>query len=147
MCSEIRIAGPPAHGELRSQERSSLSPNTQAQSPWPLELSALASQGCAPGFKDDERRYLCFWSPRPHGAHPNTCLPCCLGFSCGSSGEELACQCKRHKRCEFDPWVGDPPEEGMATRSSILVCRIPGTEEPGGATVHRVSESDTTEVT
>ena len=26
----------------------------------------------------------------------------------------------------------DPPEEGMATHSSILVCRIPWTEEPGG---------------
>ena len=23
-------------------------------------------------------------------------------------------------------------EEGMATHSSILACRIPGTEEPGG---------------
>ena len=28
-------------------------------------------------------------------------------------------------------WV-DPPEEGMATHSSILACRIPWTEEPGG---------------
>ena len=27
---------------------------------------------------------------------------------------------------------GDPLEEGMATHSSILVWRIPGTEEPGG---------------
>ena len=80
-----------------------------SERPWPLELSALISQGCAPGFKDDERRYLCFRSPRPHGAHPNTCLPCCLGFSGGSSGEELACQCKRHKRCEFDLWVGKIP--------------------------------------
>ena len=26
----------------------------------------------------------------------------------------------------------DPLEEGAATPSSILVCRIPGTEEPGG---------------
>ena len=24
----------------------------------------------------------------------------------------------------------DPPEEGMATHSSILACRIPRTEEP-----------------
>ena len=29
-----------------------------------------------------------------------------------------------------------PLEEGMATHSSILVCRIPWTEEPGRATVH-----------
>ena len=26
----------------------------------------------------------------------------------------------------------DPLEEGMATHSSILVWRIPGTEDPGG---------------
>ena len=26
----------------------------------------------------------------------------------------------------------DPLEEGMATHSSILACRIPWTEEPGG---------------
>ena len=35
------------------------------------------------------------------------------------------------------PWVPslgweDPPEEGMATHSSILAWRIPWTEEPGG---------------
>ena len=34
---------------------------------------------------------------------------------------------------EFDPWVRKiPPEEGMATHSSILTWRIPRTEEPGG---------------
>ena len=21
-------------------------------------------------------------------------------------GKELACQCRRHKRCRFDPWIG-----------------------------------------
>ena len=36
----------------------------------------------------------------------------------------------------------DPPDEGMATNSSILAWRIPGTEEPQGQ-----EESDTTEVT
>ena len=35
----------------------------------------------------------------------------------------------------------DPLEEGMATHSSILAWRIPWTEEPGGATVHGVTES------
>ena len=33
----------------------------------------------------------------------------------------------------------------MATHSVILAWRIPWTEEPGGNTVHRVAESDTTE--
>ena len=43
----------------------------------------------------------------------------------------------------------DPLEEKMATDSSILDWRIPGTEEPVGgrgvATVHGISESDITE--
>ena len=50
-----------------------------------------------------------------------------MGFSGGSGGKECACN------------AGDPSsipgwgilEEGMATHSSILAWRIPGTEEPG----------------
>ena len=35
------------------------------------------------------------------------------------------------KRYRFNPWVGKIPlEEAMATHSSILVWRIPWTEEP-----------------
>jgi len=50
-----------------------------------------------------------------------------------SYGKEHACQCRRHKGCSFDPWVGkDPLEEGMASHSSILAWRIPQTEEPAG---------------
>ena len=41
----------------------------------------------------------------------------------GSVGKETACNAA-------DP--GDPLEEGMATHSSILACKIPWTEEPGG---------------
>ena len=82
----LRVGGdkgrqaPSACGSCGSRERPSLPANTHAQSPWPSELRALASQGCAPGFKDDERRCLCFRPPRPHGACLNRCLPCCLGF-------------------------------------------------------------------
>ena len=31
------------------------------------------------------------------------------GFPGGTSGEEPACQCRRHKRCSFDPWVRKIP--------------------------------------
>ena len=49
----------------------------------------------------------------------------------GTSDKEPACQCRRHKRLEFDPCVGeDPLEEEMATHCSILACKIPWTEEP-----------------
>ena len=37
----------------------------------------------------------------------------------------------------------DPLEEGMATHSSIPAWRIPGTEEPGRATVQGVAKSRT----
>ena len=40
----------------------------------------------------------------------------------------------------------DPQEEGMATHSSMLAWRIPWPEEPGGATVHGVAESDMTTI-
>ena len=44
-----------------------------------------------------------------------------------------SCQCRRHKRNRFDPWVRKTPlEEEMATHSSILAWTIPRTEEPGG---------------
>ena len=33
----------------------------------------------------------------------------CLGFSAGASGKVLACQCRRQKRCGFDPQVGKIP--------------------------------------
>ena len=38
-------------------------------------------------------------------------------------------QCRRPG---FDPSWEDPLEEGMATHSSMLAWRIPGTEGPGG---------------
>ena len=39
----------------------------------------------------------------------------------------------------------DPLEKEMASHSRILAWRIPWTEEPGGATVHGVTKSETTE--
>ena len=32
-----------------------------------------------------------------------------LGFPGGTSGKETACQCRRCKRCSFNPWVGKMP--------------------------------------
>ena len=31
------------------------------------------------------------------------------GFPGGASGKEPTCQCRRHRRCRFDPWVGKIP--------------------------------------
>ena len=42
-------------------------------------------------------------------------------LSHGSAGKQSACQCKRHRRLGFDPWVGKIPwRRGMTTCSSIL---------------------------
>ena len=49
------------------------------------------------------------------------------GFPGGASGKELSCQCRRCKRCRFDPL-----EKGLASHSSILVLGISWTEESGG---------------
>ena len=51
-----------------------------------------------------------------------------------------------------EAWVGllgweDPLEEGMATHSSILACRIPWTEEPGGLQSCGRKELDMADVT
>ena len=32
-----------------------------------------------------------------------------MGFPVGTSGKEPTCQCRRHKRCRFDPWVRKIP--------------------------------------
>ena len=50
------------------------------------------------------------------------------GFPGGTGGKEPTCQCRSHKRCKFDLWVG----KITATHSSILAWRIPWTEEPDG---------------
>ena len=62
--------------------------------------------------------------------------------------KEPACQCRRHKRCWFDPWVEKTPlEEGMASHSSILAWQMPCTEEPGGLSLEGQKELETTDAT
>ena len=57
---------------------------------------------------------------------------CPLGFPGGTSGEEPACQCRRHEtQIQSQGW-GDPLEEGMATHTNIIAWKVPGTEDTGG---------------
>ena len=65
-----------------------------------------------------------------------------LGFPGGSASKESACNAGDSGSI---PGSGDPLEKGMATLSSILVWRIPWTEEPGGYSPWGHKESDTTE--
>ena len=62
-----------------------------------------------------------------------------MGFSDGLAG-----QSRRHKRCEFDPWVRKIPlEKEMATPSSILAWKIPMDREAWQTTGHRIAKSQT----
>ena len=73
-----------------------------------------------------------------------TTLNCNQGFPDGASGKEPTCQCKRHKRHGFDPWVGRSP----GTHSRILAWRMPWSEEPQSSySPWGLKESDTNEVT
>ena len=57
----------------------------------------------------------------------------CMGFPGGAGSRELTWQCRRCRRCGFNPLGQENPmNEVMATHSSILAYRIPWTEEPGG---------------
>ena len=54
-------------------------------------------------------------------------------FPDGTSGKEPSCQCKRHKKCKFAPWVRKIPwRRAWQPTPVILAWRIPWTEEPGG---------------
>ena len=58
------------------------------------------------------------------------------GFPGDSDSKIIHLQCKSPR---FDSWV----RKGMATHSSILACRIPWTEEPGGLQCMGVAKSQT----
>ena len=54
------------------------------------------------------------------------------GFPGSTNGEECTCQCRRHKRRGFDPWVGKIPwRRAWQPTSVFLPGEPPGTEEPG----------------
>ena len=64
------------------------------------------------------------------------------GLPCWLSGEESACQCRRHG---FDPWVKKIPGEGNGYPLQYSCLENPRDRKAWQATVHGVTkESDTT---
>ena len=54
-------------------------------------------------------------------------------FPGGASGKEPACQCRRHKRCRFDPWVGKIPwRRAWQATPVFLPGKSPWAKGPGG---------------
>ena len=55
-----------------------------------------------------------------------------MGFPGGASGKEPACQCRRHKRHGFDPWVGKIPWRRAWQPTPVFwPGDSPWAEEPG----------------
>ena len=54
-------------------------------------------------------------------------------MSSGASGKEPVCQCRRHKRHGFDPWVRKIPWRWAWQATPVfLPGKSPWTEQPGG---------------
>ena len=72
--------------------------------------------------------------------------PCAYprGFPGGTSGKELSCQCRRHKRLGFDPWVQKIPwRRAWQPTPVFLPGKNPMDRGAWWATVHRVAKSRT----
>ena len=69
-----------------------------------------------------------------------------MGFLGGASGKEHACQCRRCKRCRFDPWVRKIPwrRKGQPT-PVFLPGQTHGQRSLVACSPHGHKESDTTE--
>ena len=46
-------------------------------------------------------------------------------FADGSAGKESACQCRRHRRCGFDPWLGKIPWGSKWQPSPVFLLEKP----------------------
>ena len=64
-----------------------------------------------------------------------------MGFQGGTSGGEPACQCRRHKRCGFNPWVEKSPGGGHGNPLQYSCLEILMDRGAWRATVQRVTES------
>jgi len=62
-----------------------------------------------------------------------------MDFSGGTSGKEPACQCRRHKRLRFDPWVGKMPWRRVWKPTPIFLLENPMDKGAWQATVHGVT--------
>ena len=65
------------------------------------------------------------------------------GFPGSASGKESACQCRRHKRCRFYPWVGRFPVGGNGSPLWYSCLENSTDRRAWWVTVHRVAKSQT----
>ena len=71
-----------------------------------------------------------------------------MGFPGGTSGKEPACQCRRHKRRGFEPWVGKKPWRRAQQPTPVFLPREShGQRSLVGCCPQGHEESDMTEAT
>ena len=71
-----------------------------------------------------------------------------MGFPAGTSGKEPACQCRRSKRCGFDPWVRKIPWSRKWQPTPVfLPGKSQGQRSLVGYNPGHCKESDVTEAT
>ena len=63
------------------------------------------------------------------------------GFAGGANAKEPACQCRRHKRCGFYPWVGKIPWRRAWQPIPVFLPGEPMDRGAWWAPVHRVEKS------
>ena len=68
-------------------------------------------------------------------------------YSKGAGSKEAACQCRRHKRCAFDPWAGKIPLERARQPTLVFLLGEPKDRGAWRAIANRVAESDRIEAT
>ena len=66
-----------------------------------------------------------------------------MGFPGGAIGKELTCQCRRHKRCGFDPWVRKTPAGGHGNPLQYSCLKNHVDRGAWQAIVHRVAKGQT----
>ena len=103
-------------------------------------LRALFSGPPAPGFPQSRLDTQKVQNER-QDFQPSTELE---GLPRWLSGKEPTCQCRRQRRCGFDPWIRKIPlEEELLTHSIILAWKIPWTEDSGMLQSIGVAKSQT----
>ena len=117
-----------------SEPCSHLLPSSISMSTWPnpSQLTPNWTQVLPPQDTQSTFAGLSEYVTAPSMPTDSRSLKALVGLPRQHSGKEPACQCRSHRRCRFNPWVGKNPLEGcMPTHSSILAWKIPWTEEPG----------------
>ena len=67
-----------------------------------------------------------------------------MGFPLGASGKEPTCQCRRHKRHRFNPWVRKIPWRRAWQLTPVF---LPGESYGQSSSPQGHRELDTTEMT